>query len=145
MLEELDERLHQDNLTQQLTKKEISQLRKKKEKIEKSYDGIKNLVKLPNVVVVFNPVNDIIPILEARKMDIPVVGIVNSNNNPDLVNFAIPANNSSPKSIYLLANLLCDAIAEAVGEETLIAYKDSAEINLPSHLESINIQTISKK
>ncbi|AFO51711.1 30S ribosomal protein S2 [Candidatus Mycoplasma haematolamae str. Purdue] len=135
MLTELDELLQQENIHQQLTKKEISQLRKKKSKIERDYDGIKGLSKLPNVLVVFNPINDLIPIQEARKMDIPVVGIVNSNNNPEIINFAIPANNFSPKSVYLLANLLCDAIAEAVGQETLIAYKDDSMINLPKHLE----------
>ncbi|CBZ40394.1 30S ribosomal protein S2 [Mycoplasma suis KI3806] len=66
-LTELDDFLRQENLHQQLTKKEISQLRKKKQKIEKNYDGIKGLSKLPNVLVIFNPVNDLIPIKEAKK------------------------------------------------------------------------------
>nr|WP_269763702.1 30S ribosomal protein S2 [Mycoplasma suis] len=71
-------------------------------------------------------------------MDIPVVGVVNSNNNPEIIDFSIPANNFSPKSIYLIANLLCDAIAEAVGQETLIAYKDDSMITLPEHLELLS-------
>ncbi|AGX88789.1 30S ribosomal protein S2 [Mycoplasma parvum] len=144
-LTELDEFLKQENLSQQLTKKEISQLKKKKLKIEKNYDGIKGLTKLPDVLVIFNPVNDLIPILEAKKMDIPVVGIINSNNNPDIVDFSIPANNFSPKSIYLLANLLCDAIAEAVGQETLIAYKEDSLVTIPEHLELLSSSSHGKK
>lgn len=145
ILTQLDEMLEQDNINQQLTKKEILQLRKKKAKIEKNYDGIKGLTKLPNVLIVFNPINDLIPILEAQKMNIPVVGIVNSNNNPDLINFSIPANNYSPKSVYLLANLLCDAIAEAVGQETLIAYKEDSMITLPEHLEILSTNTSTQR
>ncbi|WP_245529183.1 30S ribosomal protein S2 [Candidatus Mycoplasma haematominutum] len=137
ILTELDDMLQKEDISKQLTKKEILQLKKKKLKIEKNYAGIKGLTKLPNVLIVFNPVNDLISIQEANKMEIPVVGVVNSNNNPELINFVIPANNTSPKSIYLIANLLCDAIAEAVGQNTVIAYKEDSEIVLPKHLEII--------
>lgn len=134
-LNELTDLLENPNLQEGYTKKEILYFSKEKNKLEKFYGGIRNLQRLPNLIVVFNPVEDVIAVQEARKMNIPIIAISNTNTDPDNVDFVIPGNNSSTKSIYLIANLLCDAIAQVQGQPQLVAYKDISEITIPEEYQ----------
>lgn len=132
----LEELISNKELSDKYTKKELVQFTKEKNKLEKFYSGIKNLTKLPNLLIVVNPVEDYTAITEAKKMGIPVVALCNTNTNPDLIEFIVPGNNFSAKSVYLIVNLLCDAIAEIQGQDTLIAYKPDEEISLPEKFKS---------
>lgn len=135
-LNNLEELLQNEELQEGYTKKELVHLTKQKNKLEKFYGGIKNLQKLPDLIVLFNPVGDIACLKEAKKMGIPVISLANTNADPDLIDFIIPVNNTSTKSVYLIANLLCDAIAQAQGSETLISYKNANEIVIPEEYSS---------
>ncbi|XP_032746457.1 30S ribosomal protein S2-like [Rattus rattus] len=113
------------------TKKELIKIQKQKDKLEKFYGGIKNLNKLPELIILFNPQEDVTCLKEAKKMGIPVVALTNTNADPDLIEFPIPGNNTSMKSVYFVANFLCDAIAQAQEIPTLMAYKKCSEIEIP--------------
>lgn len=108
---------------------------KHRNKLQKFYGGIKNLQKLPDLIVLFNPKEDISCLLEAKKMGITVIALSNINADPDLIRWVIPGNNSSPKSVYVIANLLCDAVSQANGLDTLIAYKEPEHIVIPEEYQ----------
>lgn len=113
------------------TKKELVGLTKTKDKLNKFYGGIKTMKQLPQVLVCFDPVEDMNAILEAKKKNIPVVAVANTNADPKLIDFIIPANNFSVRSSYLLVNVLADAIAIANEQEALVANRPAEEITIP--------------
>lgn len=110
------------------TKKEQILILKKKAKLEKFVGGIKNMRGLPNVIVIDDPVHEKNAVLEARKLNIPIVAISNTNADPDLIDYIVPANNTSIRSITLFMNILADAIAIGRGKEPLFAFKNDSEI-----------------
>lgn len=135
-LNDLDELLADPSLQAGYTKKELVHLTKQRNKLEKFYGGIKNLQKLPDLIVIFNPQDDVTCLKEAKKMGIPVIALANTNTDPDNIDFIVPGNNTSLRSVYLIANLLCDAVAEAQGNETLVVYKDPEDIIIPEEYSS---------
>lgn len=117
-----------DGVLDRLPKKEAILLRKEKDKLATTLAGIKEMRRLPQALVVVNSESEHIAIKEARKLKIPVFGIVDTNSDPDLIDYPIPANDDAPSSIQLIVNLLADAVVEAKGGEPIAAYlKDDAE------------------
>lgn len=111
-----------------LTKKEASGLRKEKEKLLKNLAGIKEMRKAPNAIIVVDPHSEHNAILEAHKLNIPVFGIVDTNANPDEIDFPIPANDDAIRSVALILAVLADAIVESKGGTPVVAYtKDEGE------------------
>ncbi|WP_052663049.1 30S ribosomal protein S2 [Mycoplasmoides pirum] len=110
------------------TKKEQILIMKKLNKLEKFFGGIKNMRGLPSVIVVDDPVHEKNAIFEARKLNIPIVAISNTNANPDLIDYIVPANNTSIRSITLFMNLLADAVAIGQNQKPLFAFKTDEEI-----------------
>jgi len=102
------------------TKKEQLYIQKETDKLVKFYGGIRNMRKLPAAIIVLNPIIDKIAILEARKLGIPVIALANTNSNPDLIDYIIPINNNSIKSIGLILNILVDAICLINDEPTKV-------------------------
>lgn len=100
----------QDGTINNYTKKEQLMIQKETEKLEKFYGGIGSMRNLPAAVLVLDPINDVNAIMEARKLGIPVVSLANTNANPQFIDYIIPANNYSIKSVVLLLNILVDAI-----------------------------------
>jgi small subunit ribosomal protein S2 len=86
---------------------------------------------LPQVIIVTDPVLEHNAVAEAKQLGIPVIAFANTNANPDLVDFLIPANTNSIRTVYLLISVLCDAIAEASGEPLSVVGKKDEEIILP--------------
>lgn len=113
------------------TKKEGVDFSKKLDKLTKNLNGIRNMKSLPQVMISADPNADKIAILEAKKKKIKVIGILDTNTDPDLVDFGIPANDDSIKSITLIITILADAIMAARGFPTKFAYKEDEEIILP--------------
>ncbi|AWX69596.1 30S ribosomal protein S2 [[Mycoplasma] anseris] len=116
------------------TKKEGLLFDKKIAKLQKNLGGIRPLagkVNPPQVMICASPLEDEIALLEAKKKGIKIIGIQDSNSNPDLVDIIIPANDDSVKSITLITTILADAICAARGEKQLYAYKSNDEIVLP--------------
>lgn len=88
----------------------------------------------PNIMIVADPNADLIAVKEAKKLGIKVIGIVDTNTDPNLVDVAIPANDDSIKSVTLIITILADAIAVAKNGAQLFAYQDDAQIKLPEEL-----------
>ena len=118
------------------TKKEQIQIRRETEKLMKFYGGIRTMRKLPNILIVLDPNHDLNAIIEAKKLNIPVIAFANTNTNPDLIDYIIPMNNSSIRSIILVLGILVDAMAEAKEEPLRFVGKTDEEIILPEiHLK----------
>ncbi len=128
-LNRLSERV-QTGLTE-YTKKEQILIVKKLNKLEKFFGGIRNMPGLPHAIVVDDPVHEKNAVTEARKLNIPVVAISNTNANPDLIDYIVPANNTSIRSITLFMNLLADAVAIGKNDNPVFAFKPDEEIVIP--------------
>ncbi|MEZ0224160.1 MAG: 30S ribosomal protein S2 [Alphaproteobacteria bacterium] len=109
-LRQVDEMLANDEVKHGLTKKEQLNLAREKSKLEKALGGIKDMGGLPDAMVVIDVMKEANAILEAKRLGIPVFGIVDTNCDPDNVDFVIPGNDDATRAI----NLYCDLFAEAV-------------------------------
>lgn len=116
------ERKEEDGEFELLSKKEAALLRKDKEKLTKNLEGIKEMRKVPNAVVVVDPKTEHNAVSEARKLRIPVFSIIDTNADPDLVDFVIPANDDATRSVSLILAVLADAIVESKGGLPVVAY-----------------------
>jgi small subunit ribosomal protein S2 len=105
------EAMETDGRYESLSKKEISQLEKEKRKLQKNLEGIRNMSRLPDALFVVDTRKEKIAVDEARKLKIPVIGIVDTNCDPDEVDFVIPGNDDALRAIRLFASKIADAIA----------------------------------
>ena len=105
-------------------KKEQVLIRKEKARLENFLGGIKEMKKLPDAVVVVDPKEDHNAVAEAKKLGIPVFGLCDTNCNPEIVDWGIPANDDAIKSIKLMMSLLADAIVETKGGILQDAYQE---------------------
>lgn len=126
-LKELEAK-EEDGSFERLPKKEVALLKKEKEKLSKNLEGIKEMRKLPNALVVVDSLVERNAINEAHKLNIPVFGIADTNSDPDVLDFPVPANDDALRSVKLVMTVLADAIVESKGGVTEIAYtKDEGE------------------
>lgn len=109
-------------------KKEVVLIRKEATRLDNFLGGIKEMKKLPDAVVVVDPKEDHNAVLEARKLNIPVFGLTDTNCNPAFVDYPIPANDDAIKSIKLIISLLADAIVEAKGGILQDAYQEGEDV-----------------
>lgn len=114
------------------SKKEQLLINKKINKLEKFIGGIKNMGGLPHVVVVTDPIVEHNAVMEAKSLNIPVVGIANTNADPSQLDFIIPGNTFLTRSLWLLTSVLIDAILAAKGLEQNVVGKKDDEIVLPA-------------
>ncbi|MEG2675401.1 MAG: 30S ribosomal protein S2, partial [Clostridia bacterium] len=96
-----------------LPKKEVSELVELRDKLEANLGGIKNMKDIPGALFVVDINNEDIAVQEARKLNIPVVGLVDTNCNPDLVDYVIPGNDDAIRAIKLIASIMANAVIEA--------------------------------
>jgi small subunit ribosomal protein S2 len=112
------EAMADDGTFELLIKKEVLQLTREKEKLERNLGGIKNMVRLPAAVFVIDPNKEEIAVKEARKLGIPVVAVVDTNCDPDGIEYIIPGNDDAIRAIRLFASKMADACLEgAVARE----------------------------
>ena len=112
------EKMAEDGTFEVLPKKEVAVLKKEQEKLEKFLGGIKDMKQLPDCLFVIDPRKERIAVQEARKLNIPIVGIVDTNCDPDEIDVVIPANDDAIRAVKLLTSKMADAIIEArQGEE----------------------------
>lgn len=123
------------------TKKEALFLEKQLQKLTKNLKGIRNMRSLPQIMIVADPLHDSIAVREAKKRGVKVIGILDSNADPHLVDFGIPANDDSLRSLTLIITLLADAIIEARGQEPKFAFRANSDIQLPEELDK-NLQSL---
>jgi len=102
-----------------LPKKEVIELKKEYEKLNKLLCGIRSMDKLPQAMIIVDPKKEINAIREARKLNIPIFGIVDTNCDPDDVDFVIPGNDDAVRAVKVVLGVLGNAIAEANGGEII--------------------------
>ncbi|WP_445488209.1 30S ribosomal protein S2 [Niallia sp. 03133] len=116
------ERMSEDGTFEVLPKKEVVQLNKELERLEKFLGGIKDMKKIPDCLFIVDPRKERIAVAEAHKLNIPIVGIVDTNCDPDEIDVVIPANDDAIRAVKLLTAKMADAILEAKqGEEVTTA------------------------
>ena len=106
------EEMANDGTFDMLQKKEVIGLKKEMEKLEKNLGGIKDMTKLPGVLFIVDPKKERIAILEARKLHIPVVGLIDTNCNPEDVDYPIPGNDDAIRAVKLIADVMANAVIE---------------------------------
>ena len=111
-----------DGSWDRLSKKEAIALGKEKDKLAKNLEGIKEMRKLPNAVIVVDPMQEHNAIAEAKKLGIPVFAFCDTNADPDGIDYVIPGNDDSTKSVKLLLGVLNDAVVEAKGGLAEVAF-----------------------
>ena len=112
------ERMQEDGTFEVLPKKEVIVLKKEMEKLEKNLGGIKEMEEIPGVLFVVDPKKERTAILEAKKLNIPVVGLVDTNCNPEDVDYAIPGNDDAIRAVKLIADVMANAVIEGKQGET---------------------------
>ena len=113
---------------QQLTKKEVASLIKERDALEKNLGGIKNMQSLPGCLFVIDLKREENAINEAHRLNIPIVAVVDTNCDPDLVDYVIPGNDDAIRAVQLFASIIADAVIEArEGEAALAASKAAQE------------------
>ncbi len=117
-LEEL-ERIKEDGTMAKLSKKEAAQLNKEMLKLNKNLEGVRSMSKLPKAMFVVDAKKEEIAIKEAKKLGIPVVALVDTNSDPDLVNYVIPGNDDAIRSLKMIVNIIATSILE--GKEAFAA------------------------
>ena len=113
------ETMQEDGTFDVLPKKEVIMLKKEMEKLEKNLGGIKEMDKLPGVIFIVDPKKERTAILEAKKLRIPVVGLVDTNCSPEDIDFVIPGNDDAIRSVKLIATVMANAVIEGKQGEVL--------------------------
>lgn len=109
------EKLEESGDMDLLPKKEVSKLLKESDKLHSLFDGIKEMNKLPDAIFVVDPIEEEIAVKEANKLGIPIFAMVDTNCDPDLIDYVIPSNDDAVRSIKVITGVLANAIAEAKG------------------------------
>ena len=113
------ETMQEDGTFDILPKKEVIGLKKEMEKLEKNLGGIKNMTRMPGAMFVVDPKNERIAVLEARKLNIPIVGLIDTNCNPEDVDYPIPGNDDAIRAVKLITDVMANAIIEGRQGEVL--------------------------
>ena len=116
-----------DGTHQRLTKKEVSQMEKERIKLDRSLSGIKNMGRLPGCVFVLDTRVERIAVQEANRLSIPVVAIVDTNCDPDGIDYPIPGNDDAIRSIKLIASRIADACIEGLHLRTPQEERDKTD------------------
>ena len=131
-LAKLDEDLGSEEISEGLTKKELLNLTRERDKLEQSLGGIKNMGGKPHIMFVIDTNKEAIAIAEGKKLGIPVVGVVDSNSNPDGITYPIPGNDDAIRSVALYCDLIAGAVLDGLEREASSSGRDLGEAESPS-------------
>ena len=120
-------KMQEDGTFDLLPKKEVSKLNLEIEKLEKFLGGIKDMKKLPSALFVVDPRKEKIAVAEARKLGIPIVAIVDTNCDPDEIDYVIPGNDDAIRAVRLLSATMADALIEGRQGSAEAAPEEAAE------------------
>ena len=120
------EKMREDGTFKMLVKKEVAYLEKEAGLLKKNLSGIVQMENLPGAVVIVDTNKELTAVREARRLNIPIIAIVDSNSNPDIIDYPIPGNDDAIKSIRLIISFLADAIIE--GRKRFLKYLSSETV-----------------
>lgn len=121
------ERMKNDGTFEELTKKEGLMLEREQEKLEQTLGGIANMTRIPGAIFVVDTIKEHIAMNEAIKLNIPIVAMVDTNSDPDIPDYIIPANDDSARTIQLITSLVADAIIEGTAEHQAMKEEELME------------------
>ena len=120
------EAMEEDGTFEVLPKKEVSKLRNEMEKLQKNLGGIKEMTRLPGAIFVVDPKKERIAVLEAKKLGIPVIGLVDTNCSPEDVDYPIPGNDDAIRAVKLITDVMANAVIEGKQGEILEASQEES-------------------
>ncbi|KMY44983.1 30S ribosomal protein S2 [Bacillus sp. FJAT-27916] len=129
------EKMEENGTFEVLPKKEVIQLKKEQERLEKFLGGIKDMKQIPDALFIIDPRKERIAVAEAHKLNIPIVGIVDTNCDPDEIDYVIPANDDAIRAVKLLTGKMADAILEGKQGEETAPVAEAAEVEAPAEAE----------
>ena len=142
-LEEI-EKMEKDGTFDLLPKKEVVGIKKEYDKLNKILCGIREMNKLPDAMFIVDPSKEEIAIREARKLNIPVFGIVDTNCDPDMVDYVIPGNDDAIRAVKLITGVMANAIVEANGGK-IVNYVKEEDKKTDSNIMEKALETVKKK
>ena len=113
-LDDLDSLANDQGAIKNLSKKELLDISREKEKLELNIGGIRKLNGKPDLIVIFDVIKDKLAVLEAKKLNIPIIGVVDSNADPELIDYVIPGNDDAIRSINLYKKYFKETIEDAI-------------------------------
>ena len=129
------EKMEEDGTFEKLAKKEVIKLRAEAEKLEKFLGGIKEMKGMPGAIFVVDPKKERIAVKEARILGIPIIGIVDTNCDPDDVDYVIPANDDAIRAVKLITSRMADAVIEANQGESFAPAEEAEEAKAEAETE----------
>ena len=134
------EKMEREGIFEMLPKKEVIQIKKEYDKLNKNLRGIREMKKMPQALVIVDPRKEEIAIKEARILGIPVFGIVDTNCDPDMVDYVIPGNDDAVRAVKLLIGVLTNAIAEVNGNEVIdfVSEEDKAKAEKKANKKEVS-------
>jgi small subunit ribosomal protein S2 len=114
------EKMKQDGTFEKLTKKEVAHLEKELNKLKKNFSGIVQMERIPQAIFIVDTKKEETAVREANRLSIPVIGLIDTNSDPDLVSYPIPGNDDATKSIRIISSLIADTIIE--GRKRFLSY-----------------------
>jgi small subunit ribosomal protein S2 len=114
------EKMREDGTFHKLTKKEVAHLEKELAKLNKNFSGIVAMERMPKAMYIVDTKKEETAVKEAKRLSIPVVGLIDTNSNPDMIDYPIPGNDDATKSISLITSIMTDAIIE--GRKKFVSY-----------------------
>ena len=129
--------MEQDGTFDVLPKKEVILLRKEMEKLERNLGGIKEMSELPGVIFLVDPKKERIAVLEAKKLGIPTVGLVDTNCDPNDVDYVIPGNDDAIRAVKLIADVMANAVIEGKQGESFDIESEDEEQEVEEDVTSI--------
>ncbi len=133
------EQMETDGTFERLTKKEVLTLQNEKERLMKFLSGIRNMKKLPDAVYIVDPRKEKIAVAEARKLNIPVIAIVDTNCDPDEIDYLIPGNDDAIRAVKLITSVMGNAVLE--GKQIIEAAEESQKTAAEEEREVMKIET----
>jgi len=131
-LKDLEEQLSEDSEELSgLTKKEMLKLTREHEKLDRSLGGIKDMGGLPDIVFVLDTNKESIAVAEANKLGIPVIGVVDSNSNPEGIDYPIPGNDDSIRAINFYCDMIAGSVLSGIQTEMAVSGTDIGELEVP--------------
>ncbi|MXY41952.1 MAG: 30S ribosomal protein S2 [Rhodospirillaceae bacterium] len=130
-LKALDAQLGNEEETQGLTKKELLQLTRERDKLEKALGGIKEMSAVPDIIVVIDTNKEAIAVAEANKLKIPVIAVIDSNSDPKGIDYPVPGNDDSLRAIEIYLELFWGAVLDGLAQEVALSGGDLGEAEAP--------------
>jgi len=129
------ETMKEDGTFEKLTKKEVALLIKELAKLNKNFSGIVAMERMPKAIFIVDTKKEETAVLEARRLNIPIIGLIDTNSDPDLIEYPIPGNDDATKSIRVVATYLADSIME--GRKKFLSYLSQDGVALKKGVEAV--------